>query len=163
MVSLGDAALGRPHLRRCKAHCGGEEERPAAVQRPSGMKNMGQALYLLHLRQREQLVGALSEWQQLHEFLQCQQQRQRQLQQREQREWRGLRILQRWVRTVTGSGEAAPLQKESLFPAQPKQSSDAVSRTLLAWRANVRTARSMAGTATRIEHAPKNNSVQGMP
>lgn len=43
------------------------------------MKNMGQALYLLHLRQREQLVGALSEWQQLHEFLQCQQQRQRQL------------------------------------------------------------------------------------
>lgn len=127
------------------------------------MKNMGQALYLLHLRQREQLVGALSEWQQLHEFLQCQQQRQRQLQQREQCEWRGLRILQRWVRTVTGSGEAAPLQKESLFPAQPKQSSDAVSRTLLAWRANVRIARSMAGTATRIEHAPKNNSVQGMP
>ena len=33
------------------------------------MKNMGQALYLLHLRQREQLVGALSEWQQIHEFL----------------------------------------------------------------------------------------------
>ena len=66
----------------------------AAIQRPSGMKNMGQALYLLHLRQRELLVGALSEWQQLHEFLQCQQQRQRQLQQREQCEWRGLRILQ---------------------------------------------------------------------
>jgi hypothetical protein len=41
------------------------------------MKNMGQALYLLHLRQREQLVGALSEWQQLHEFLPGQQQRQR--------------------------------------------------------------------------------------
>ena len=72
---------------------------------------MGQALYLLHLRQREQLVGALSEWQQLHEFLQCQQQRQRQLQQRE------LGFCKRWVRTVTGSGEAAPLQKESLFPA----------------------------------------------
>ena len=72
-------------------------------------------------------------------------------------------FCKRWVRTVTGSGEAAPLQKESLFLARPKQSSDAVSRTLLAWRANVRTARSMAGTATRIEHAPKNNSVQGMP
>ena len=26
-------------------------------------------------------------------------------------------FCKRWVRTVTGSGEAAPLQKESLFPA----------------------------------------------
>lgn len=107
-------------MRGSEAHCGGEEERPAAVQRPSGMKNMGQALYLLHLRQREQLVGALSEWQQLHEFLQCQQQRQRQLQQREQCEWCGLRILQEMGQDSNRQRRSSTLAEGELVPGTAK-------------------------------------------
>lgn len=84
------------------------------------MKNMGQALYLLHLRQREQLVGALSEWQQLHEFLQCQQQRQRQLQQREQCEWRGLRILQEMGQDSNRQRRSSALAEGELVPGTAK-------------------------------------------
>ena len=89
------------------------------------MKNMGQALYLLHLRQREQLVGALSEWQQLHEFLQCQQQRrrllrQRQLQQREQCEWRGLRILQEMGQDSNRQRRSSTLAEGELVPGIAK-------------------------------------------
>lgn len=84
------------------------------------MKNMGQALYLLQLRQREQLVGALSEWQQLHEFLQCQQQRQRQLQQREQREWRGLRILQEMGQDSNRRRRSSTLAEGELVPGTAK-------------------------------------------
>lgn len=39
---------------------------------------------------------------------------------------------------------------------------DDVHTVQLAWRANVRIARFMAGTATQIEHAPENHSVRGM-
>lgn len=84
------------------------------------MKNMGQALYLLHLRQREQLVGALSEWQQLHEFLQCQQQRQRQLQQREQCEWCGLRILQEMGQDSNRQRRSSTLAEGELVPGMAK-------------------------------------------
>lgn len=41
----------------------------------------------------EHLVGALSAWQHLRDFLQCLQQRQRHLHQREHCVWRGLRLL----------------------------------------------------------------------
>ena len=78
------------------------------------MKNMGQALYLLHLRQREQLVGALSEWQQLHEFLQ------RQLQQREQCEWRGLRILQEMGQDSNRQRRSSTLAEGELVPGTAK-------------------------------------------
>ena len=71
-------------------------------------------------RQREQLVGALSEWQQLHEFLQCQQQRQRQLQQREQCEWRGLRILQEMGQDSNRQRRSSTLAEGELVPGIAK-------------------------------------------
>ena len=74
------------------------------------MKNMGQALYLLHLRQREQLVGALSEWQQLHEFLQCQQ----------QCEWRGLRILKEMGQDSNRQRRSSTLAEGEFVPGIAK-------------------------------------------
>lgn len=53
------------------------------------------------------------------------------------------------------AAKSIPLQKESLFPAnRPKQSADAASRTLLAWRGYVQRPRFMAGAAKQIERAP---------
>ena len=104
---------------------------------------MGLSSVLLRFRQRGLLVGAFSSFQLLHRLLSCLQRRLRQRHQRRLLVWRGLRILQDpRERAVRQSNRAAakplPLQKESLFPANgPKQSADAASRTLLAWRGYV--------------------------
>ncbi|AFB76018.1 hypothetical protein 2209_scaffold64_00057 [Bacteriophage sp.] len=66
-----------------------QERRGHAVRLLQGRQQQGEELQ----RQRVHLVGALSEWQRLRAFLQCQQRRLRRLQLRELCVWRGLRLL----------------------------------------------------------------------
>lgn len=78
---------------------------------------MGQALYLLHLRQREQLVGGSPNGSNSTNFCNVNSNGNANYNNASNANGVAFGFCKRWVRTVTGSGEAAPLQKESLFPA----------------------------------------------